>query len=80
MPAQTDKPTFQIEKGIPVPETRGRGLYPFADMGVGDSFFVGGEVSARSNALTAALNFGKRNGLKFSSRNVDGGLRIWRVA
>ena len=34
MPAQTAKPTFQIEKGIPVPETPGRGLYPFADMDV----------------------------------------------
>jgi len=80
MPAQTAKPTFQIEKGIPVPETPGRGLYPFADMDVGDSFFVGGEVSARSKAVSAASWFGKRNGLKFSCRNVDGGLRIWRVA
>lgn len=79
-PAQTDKPTFQIEKGVPRPAKRQRTVYPFREMEIGDSFFVSGENSERSRLINAASWFGTRNGVKLSVRKVDGGARVWRIA
>jgi hypothetical protein len=72
-------PTFEIERGVPTPD-HARRKYPFADMEVGDSFFVPGATPVR---LTNAANSLKQcYGWKrsFSARKVDGGARIWRVA
>lgn len=54
--------------------------YPFADMKVGDSFFVKGGLKETYNLRTAASYFAIRHpGYKFSVRAVDGGCRVWRV-
>lgn len=84
----------EIEHGIPPPkETRGGArnfshFYPFEEMKVGDSFWVGGETMCTRGAVT---DFAKRSGWKFVCRaqTKDGkpnagqgggrGTRVWRV-
>lgn len=68
---------FEIEKGVAIP--RGRGMYPFRNMEVGDSFFVPGATA--KNLSTCACQFSARHGhgWKFSVRTVDGGVRVWRT-
>ena len=75
-----------IEKGIPVPGPEGRPkTYPWADMEVGDSFFVEcPQVEARR--LRATLYSCKRNyerrtpPKKFTCRQCRKGIRVWRIA
>ena len=81
---QISKPSgFSIEKGVPIPESRGggRGKYPFREMEIGDSFFVAGKSTAKFSAHVH--HHRKRHGLKFTTRTVteDGvkGVRIWRT-
>ena len=78
--------SFVIEQGVPVPA--GRSRYPFADMEVGDSFFVGVDsketATKRIQSVRAqAGRFAKENGVKFSVRSVVEdevpGVRCWRV-
>ena len=70
---------IDVEKNIPLPPpARGNGeKYPWRSMNVGDSFFIPGASSRKTGAHTNAA--GKRTGFKFTSRAVDGGVRIWRV-
>lgn len=82
-----------VEKGIPIPP-RSR-LAPasdqdFASLEVGDSFAVPvpeeyqhkPTIWAGTNRLrTAAHQYGKRHGRKFTVRCMDGGvIRVWRVS
>jgi hypothetical protein len=73
---------FQVEKGVPAPEERGRNatLYPWREMEVGDSFFAAGKTSQK---LQSAAWHWRHNGWKFVARKEtkDGvkGARIWRV-
>ena len=71
-----------VDRDIPKPKSTGkRGRppkYPFSKMEVGDSAFFPGEKTL-SNTYMAAANIGNRKGWKFSSRAVEGGIRIWRV-
>ena len=72
---------YEIEKGIPMSSTHGRGRpskYPFREMEPGDSFFVAGQAP-RDGASSAARVFAHRKGQKFSTETVEGGVRIWRV-
>lgn len=76
---------FEIEKGIEMPKTLSRrGMYPFAEMEVGDSFFVAaqGEDSriVRQRVSAAASHRGARNGGQYSCAMVEGGTRCWRVS
>jgi len=64
----------QIEKGVPMPRL---GIYPWAEMEVGDSFFVAEATHAQlSGAVQSAK---KKTGFKFITRAAEGGIRIWRV-
>lgn len=70
---------FAIEKGVPVPpRDNGRtAKYPWADMRVGDSFFVPG---VKTNAMAGSkAQAAKKHNAKYSMRSVDGGVRIWRI-
>jgi len=75
---------MKIEKNVPLPELKTRGpkpKYPWADFEVGDSCFVEGnfkDVNKCKEATSARL-YGYRNGKKFSTIKVGGGVRIWRV-
>ena len=71
---------FVVESGIELWGMKGRGRtekYPWAQMEVGDSFFVAWGNPA---SFTAYWQAGIRHGMKFAKRSVDGGVRIWRVA
>ena len=75
--------SYTIESGIPMPKrTAGRSgsKYPFADMEVGESFAVPGDVKA-ATIRSAVGAFAKRNPEvgKFAVRGTDDGLRVWRT-
>ena len=68
---------YKIEKNIDIPPHKNT-RYPFGVMKVGDSFFVEG---GKSNALSCAARLhARRHGGKFTVRQVDGGVRVWRIA
>ena len=66
---------IKIESGIPAP-TGGRFKYPWAEMNVGDSFFVPGKNIGNIPITHATL----KTGFKFVRSTVDGGVRVWRIA
>jgi hypothetical protein len=75
---------IEIENGIPIPkQTRKRKtLYPLADLGVGQSFFVAC-APERSRKLTMSLGSSAKHqanktGRRFTLRTVEGGIRVWR--
>ena len=72
---------FEIEKGIAVPAARFK--YPWAEMEIGDSFFVepGERSLTKMHGHLSSLgnHYGKPRGMKFTTRQVDGGVRVWRV-
>lgn len=70
---------FVIEDGVPLPlsGTRGRPrIYPWDELEIGQSFFVPNKTSSEFTTTGGQ----RRRGWKFKIRNVDGGLRVWRVA
>lgn len=71
---------MDIEKGIAIPEitSAARDTYPFGKMEVGDSVFLYG-MESTSSACVSARQIGKRQGKKFTTRKMDGGVRIWRT-
>lgn len=77
--------TFDIEKGVPLPEPPQRGRkgskYPLADMQVGDSFLVPTmKPEERRQSLYQLVNTkGRAMGRKFVVRVADKGVRVWRT-
>jgi hypothetical protein len=76
---------FEIEKNILVPPKQKqvyRGKYPFAQMQVGDSFFVRQEQGNKSAIRSSAQLAKKALGFRFIVRtdNDNTGVRVWRVA
>lgn len=70
---------MEIEKNIPTPPgVQGTKKYPFDKMEVGDSIFIKGQTSV-GKAANAARVYANGRQMKFSSRSVDGGVRIWRI-
>ena len=57
-------------------------LYPFLEMKIGDSFFVPcsdeKKTRTQNKYSRAACNKGHGDG-KFSSRQVEGGVRVWKI-
>jgi len=70
---------FKIEKGIPIPPAReGSGLTAtLRKLAVGDSIFCRGIT--QQSVSTISSRFSKRDGLKFVTRKVKGGVRVWRI-
>jgi len=67
---------IEIDKRVAIPASKPK--YPYDDMEVGDSFFVeGGNIQTIAN-----MNWrkGRRLSMKFISRRVDDGVRVWRTA
>ena len=62
-----------------------KGTYPWEQMAVGDSFLIECDEADRvrrgNSAQNSARSFAKTRGLdwRFSFRQVEGGVRIWRV-
>lgn len=79
---------MKIDKNIPIPKVKYRQAgtsykYPFLDLQVGDSFFV--ECSkerkraVQSTVVSIASRLKKKYKRSFISRNLEGGIRVWRV-
>ncbi len=71
---------FAIEKNVPLASRRRNDAkYPFRDMRIGDSFFVPHtDIRAIPRVRSAASEWARRMGWEFTTRKVEGGLRIWR--
>jgi hypothetical protein len=72
---------YKVENSFPVPDFSGGpgrpSKYPWKSMAVGDSFFVPGKLVENMSPLA---NYQERkNGVKFTCRTVDGGVRVWRI-
>jgi hypothetical protein len=68
-----------IESGVPLPvgNKHVRGIYPFPDMKVRDSFTV--PLEKKMSAASAASIYGRRHKMRFTGR-IDGDrYRIWRT-
>ncbi len=78
---------IKIDKNIPIPEPRNgkkKRHYPFAELEIGDSFFVEGFQWKSIGELSGSYNkYRKVTKKKFISRKVTEnnikGLRIWRT-
>lgn len=71
---------FPIDKDIPIPGYGVRGpqaKYPWAALGVGDSFYVQTEKPQNFIRNVYAKNRDRKH---FVARKVDGGVRVWRTA
>lgn len=88
----TDSNQFKIEKGVPIPPVHNGGVppnkrvvrkYPFASMERGDSVLIAGAGDAvqAKNVWQSISMYKKRDGLagEFTTRRVDGGVRVWRI-
>ena len=74
---------FTVEKNVQMPAVRANAIYPFGKLKVNESFFVQIEpyLEKRASSIRAcASSFGKKHGMKFACRRVEGGIRIWRTA
>lgn len=72
---------LKIEKGIPIPETRGRdrkGISSAARaLGVGDSFFVPASLCQAVNVRRTVQSVFGSGG--YTTRHEGNGLRVWRI-
>lgn len=72
--------TIKIDQSVPLPDDTGgrRRKYPFADMGVGDSFFAPDRTSTNLNSAAR-----RHRDKTFTARSVTEagvkGARVWRV-
>ncbi len=69
---------FKIEKDVQIPSRTHVYKYPFLKMVVGDSFFV--KDGDRKTVGGSAVYWGRKSGFKFTTRTVDGGVRVWRYS
>lgn len=71
--------TIKVDKGISIPNPyRGReAVYPWKNMNIGDSILV--PNLKIGSVASAAGSYGRNHGVRFISRTVEGGVRVWRV-
>jgi hypothetical protein len=68
---------LELTRSIPMPRIRVRGIYPYKEMVIGDSFLV-----PDANLQVVCNNnwrMGKKLGMKFIARKEVDGVRVWRV-
>jgi hypothetical protein len=76
---------IKIEKGIPVPErpSGSAAKYPWNQLEVGDSFVVprmnGEPMQLTRERAGKAIQFAKKRGWTFCTRQVETGIRVWRL-
>lgn len=78
---------YVVERNVPFTDknasqwAHGNTKYPFYRMRVGESFFAATEdIATVPRVRSAACMYGRMNGMKFRTRTVDGGIRVWRIA
>jgi hypothetical protein len=71
---------YQIDKNIPMSLKNMRSKYPFAQMEVGDSFFVPSDDVKNINALRQSFyRYAHEHGRRFVAQHESGGYRVFRV-
>ncbi len=65
-----------IDDAVPMPGARVVRRYPYAEMGVGQSFYV--EGVQMQVVLNGNWRAGKKLGMKFIARREGDGIRVWR--
>ena len=71
---------IKIDKKVPMPAITNRGRpakYPWAEMKVGDSFFL--KLSKAASVNSMIYSAGKKHCVRFSARKEGAGYRIWRT-
>lgn len=74
---------FKIEKHIPVPpkHNKGSSIYPFAQMQKGDSFLIPAKAKEEQVSKRKAVSASAyKHKMKITTRIVEGGVRVWKVA
>lgn len=72
---------FDVQPNVPLPPKRRHSTarkWPFAIMQIGDSFIVPDPERWKYAQATASV-YGKRLKRKFTTRQMDDGLRVWRI-
>lgn len=73
---------YEIEKGLPIPDVIVKQKVTkwsfIKSMAIGDSFFVPQEEATATTRMTMAARF-RKVGYVATYRQVEGGLRFWRV-
>ena len=70
---------FEVEKGYSIPVSRNKVAYPWSQMAIGDSFFVPFTVKDPHVVFSAVSVRNGRSHEKFIARQVELGIRVWRV-
>jgi hypothetical protein len=74
---------FKIENHVPMPKPGdGKRKYPWAQLELGQSFLIPCDTWEREGvqfSLTSCRRGAEKTGKKFATRQVDGGVRVWRV-
>ena len=68
---------YEVTDAVPIPGPRPRLNYPYEQLQVGESFWVGELVMQK--LCNANNRQGKRLGRKFICRREGTGVRVWRV-
>ena len=71
-----------VEKNVDMPVMRvTASKYPYAAMGIGDSFMVTSERISMINTMCGVnKKKGEELGMKFIAKRVEGGVRVWRIS
>ena len=77
--------TIAVDKSVPMPDKKvGKKVgmdYPYERMDVGDSFLVNtGSKYLLSQMCTKNKREGEKLGMEFVARQMEDGVRVWRVA
>ncbi len=73
---------YEIKKGIPLPPTTravGIAVWPWPNMEVGDSVDITGEPVFLKMVRTRVHSYARSADKSFTTRKVDGVLRVWRT-
>lgn len=73
---------IKVEKNVPIPpQMRPRSsAIPFEKMEIGDSIFIPcKDKKAKGRATSSVAMYAKKHGVKFTTRTVTGGIRVWLI-
>lgn len=72
---------LKIQKGIAIPKSRSKMVYPWDSMQVGDSFFIDGKTQRQ--VAPSLYRSAKRHGVKITVRSSifegESGVMVWRL-
>lgn len=76
--------TYKVEKNVPLTNPRAEHrsyIGTLESMEIGDSFFVPAEHESDSKRVSVSCHIAaKRLGIKVSTRKLENGSRVWRIA